>query len=661
MRLRRAIIGIVFLLSIVIASTSALGAVKATAIFSPEEVWTAQIPGSYDSLKSTYTMDVNLDDKAEIMVKMENYDAHTYQVMLLNGSDGEVMKTTKFTDTGYSESGDTVGMDATLYGITILNSQGGLLDEHYFMVFGNHSNNKRVSIYSVDYPSLQNISYRGIDIPSTITYLGYNIPVVSYGWIFHTLEVNSEPRLVYFGYYLGNYLGYQFEQLQIIMMDKNLNTLWDKTLTSPMVNYFPYGVDLVSFNGWGFHNDHEDVLIINLTASAGNTTLDAIDASTGALMWSTQLNGIYTVTLPIHAIPYPLAYQYDYDGDGTTDLAIPTITQNKEYRIYFVNSNGNVMGYYTANGPSIFALYTDTLVSSNLHNLVGSVDVNGDNYRDVFLLDNNTYLVCWDVVNNKSLWSVDIAAGNYHYIPFLSTNDVSGDGIWDLYLIGQENNGNTAVIKAISSAEGSVLFSKSYSDVIGIPIPGTVGVKEITDVNDDGFQDALVMQGYYNDGSVYINLTALSLKDGSEIWKTEVHSELNNNDYGNWSSQAMFGGDMNGDGTNDVVVRLYYHDINAAQYYTYLRVLSGTDGEVMWNGKVEGDSAPTDLFPFFALTIGTPWNQFDYNGDGIINEMLITTGYSVQIYALSQPIPELTYVAVLLVLPAIVLLLKRRK
>jgi len=641
-------IGVMMILGVLLLSSIGFASVKATAQFSPEEIWTSEILGSYNSLKTTPTMDINQDHKAEILVEMENYDAYTYRILLLNGSNGKVLAENVFTDTGYSESGDYCGEDATLHGITILNSQGGLLDEHYFMVFANHTDNKRISVYSVEYPSLNNISYMGIDVPDSINYMGYNIPVVTYGWRFHTLSINQEARLLYLGYYIGSYLGYQIEEIQILMMDKELNKLWEKTLIAPVISLNPYGVDIVSFNARGFHTDHEDILIVNLTGSPGNTTLEALDASTGTLMWSTQINGIYMITSPIYALPSMHTYFFDYNSDGVTDIALPTITNSEEFRVYFVSSNGNVLGYYVADGIPLFAIYTDKLVTQNEHNLIGSVDVNGDAYRDVFFVDNNTYLVCWDVIHNITLWHISLNSESYYYMPFLSTNDVNGDSVWDIYLLGGSKDGvlkGTVKMDAVNSVDGSIIYSRDFTDII-IGDVGTLGIKEVTDINNDGLQDAILVDGYYNDGSVYVNVSAISLKDGSLIWVTSVHSELNNEDYSNWSAEAVFGGDIDGDGINDVSVQLYYHDQSAGEYYTYLRILSGKDGSLMWTGKVEKDIQDAELMSFESLTVGSPWKEFDYNDDGIINEMLITTGYSVQIYALSQPIPEFSMVLI---------------
>jgi len=657
------IIGAMVILGILLTSSGGFATVKATSQFSPEEIWTTDIPGTYDMLKATQGMDINLDNKAEILVEMENYNAHTYSVLLLNGNNGDILNSTKFTDTGYAESGDICGEDATLHGITILNAEGGLLDEHYFMVFANHSNNKRISVYSVDYPSLQNISYLGIDIPANINYMGFNIPVVSYGWVFHTLSINQQAHIVYFGYYIGSYMGYQIEELHIMMMDRELNVLWEKKTVGPIISMFPYGVDIVSFNGRGFHTDHEDILIVNLTASPGNTTLEAIDASTGAIIWTEQINGIYLISSPIYALPSTQTYLFDYDSDGTTDIALPTLTQNNEIRVNFVNSAGTFMGYYVADGMPLFALYTDKLVAEHEHDLLANIDVNGDTYGEVFLVDNQTYLVCWDVFHNTTVWYNDISSTTYMYLASLSTNDVNSDGVWDIYLWGGSKNGllsGDVVINAINSVDGGNIYSKEYKNIL-IGDPGTLGVKEITDINGDGLQDALLVHSYGNDGTVYVNVSAISLKDGSEIWNVDVHSELDNDDYGNWSAEAVFEGDINGDGINDAVVRLYYHDVNEEKYYTYLRILSGEDGCVMWNGKVEGDTQPAELTSFEPLTVISPWTQFDYNGDGIINEMLITTGYSVQIYALSQPIPEFSPLIITGALALSALLFIRKK
>jgi len=68
-------IGVMMILGVLLLSSIGFASVKATAQFSPEEIWTSEILGSYNSLKTTPTMDINQDHKAEILVEMENYDA----------------------------------------------------------------------------------------------------------------------------------------------------------------------------------------------------------------------------------------------------------------------------------------------------------------------------------------------------------------------------------------------------------------------------------------------------------------------------------------------------------------------------------------------------------------------------------------------------------
>lgn len=92
--------------------------------FSPSEVWTTNMESSIGSINTTESMDANGDGLAEVMVTAENHSANTYSVYLLNGADGTTLNKTYFTDVGYEESGDVVGEDGTLYGITILDTQG---------------------------------------------------------------------------------------------------------------------------------------------------------------------------------------------------------------------------------------------------------------------------------------------------------------------------------------------------------------------------------------------------------------------------------------------------------------------------------------------------------------------------------------------------------
>ncbi len=638
--------------------------------FSPEEVWSVDVNKNRGTINGTYSaMDSNGDDKAEIMVEVENYSASTFTAVLLNGSDGNLLNLSTFTDVGYSENGDMVGMDGTLFGITIADATGTPYVEHYFMVFGNHSNNKHISIYSVEYPSLKNLSYKGIDIPSQITYGGYSISVKSYDWIFHIDQVNHEPCLVYFGIYEGSAYGYIVYQLEIKVFDKNLNTVWSRTEKVIGQIMVPIGVDMVEFNSHGFSSSHSDIILFNLTKSPGNTTIVALNLEDGSELWESTVYGYYIISDPIGALfsGSTPTYLFDYNADNSAEIMITTKTTNNETHLNFIDSSGSILGYYNTSirNYTIMSIYTD-VKTGIAHQLIRAIDVNNDGYGEVFFVENNSKALCWDVKNNQTIWEKDLGNQSYYYSLYLSTNDFTGDGVWDIYLIGMNDTTSRGYrsekinITMVNSATGTMLTSLYYDSLVSA-FSGTVVQKEISDINGDGAQDSILVQGYFNDGSsLYVHVWALSMNGSfSFIWDTDVDTGVNSEDYRNWTAYAFIVGDMDGDGYPEVLVKLYYTDAGG-NVSTYLRILSGKDGSVIWTGEVLSDKRDTDLEPFAPLAISGGWTQFDYNDDSIINEMLITTTSTVHIYAVSQPIPEFSTMLILIAIPVAMILLRKK-
>ncbi len=643
------------------------GASRANSSFSPTEIWTNSV--NYGKMSTVSAMDSNGDNLAEVLVEEENYTDNSYHIVLLNGADGTILNETMFTDVGYSDTGDDVGIDGTLFGETELGNNGVPNWEHHFMVFGNHSNNKRVSVYSIDYPAMENTSYRGIDIPSQISYGSLSATVSFYDWIFHVVDINGKPYMVYFGIYSGSTLVGAVYETQVIVLNETLSVMWERNETAIGTSgVVPIGIDLIGFQDRGFNGDYPSILFVNLTSNPGNTNLTSYDTLTGNEIWNIVLPGYTHVYDPInffHAVENLGTYIFDYNRDNKTDIVFSTFNSTSLH-LNFVNSSGKWLGYYntSASNVTVLAAQTDMRVAQ-FHREVKSIDVNGDGNGEVFFIDNNTKVVCWDIAHNTSVWTLPLINQSYAYSPELSTNDLNGDGTWDIYLIGMnESNANGVKVKkvnltAVDAKSGSEMWTKYYDDAIG-GFPGMGVIKEISDMNGDGLQDSLLIQGYYNDGTeLYVNVSGIS-GNGDTLWTVKVSPGVNSTDYQNWSKDSGIVGDINGDGYGDVIVKLYYD--NGSGVNTYIRILSGKDGSMMWEGEVINDTVDADISAFTTEHTVTSWNQFDYNQDGVNNELIITTSDTVQIYAVTQAVPEFNGAIFLvgIIIPAVIVLLRRK-
>jgi len=638
--------------------------------FSPQEVWTKNISASDGVVyNAEYTPDSNSDGKAEIRVITKNLTASQYTLILLNGDDGSEISRKVFMDVGYSENGDQVVIDPSVYGMIVLDEYGNFLHKHEYVIFVNRSDTSHISVYSLNYPSYSVKAYEAIILPSTINYGTINVPVSSHAVRFDVEYINGEVYLLSIIYSYGEYYGYGFYQINIYAYNESLTTIWQKEYKGATQPGYPvFGVDILEFNGRGVNGDYGDLAIVNLSANPGNTTIEILDSATGNLLWNTTLKGVVLISNPITALS--LGKTYDYDRDGYTDFVIPTFVTNGNLTyLNFVSSSGNLMGYYVTkiNNFTTYAIFTDEVFYAQ-HINVQTLDVNGDGYGEFFFVDNNSKIVCWDIYANTTVWVKQLTDTSYNYTIFLSTNDIDSDDTPDVYLMGykdyqvESSYRRDVILTGINGAQGNTLYTASYCGLV-TGMPGTTIKKEITDINGDSLQDSLLGQGYYNDGSgVYIYVLAVSMRDGSIIWNATVYTDLNNNDFANWTSQLYFGGDINGDGTNDVFAVIYYQDPATSKYTTYLRILSGTDGSLLWEGVVSEDDDSTDLLSFAFIKSITGWHEFDYNEDGITNEILITTSSSIHIYAVVGGVPEISIVYLyFVVMPAAVWILRRNR
>ena len=664
-----------FIIALLLISLGAANVRASSANFSPQEIWTYQpkIDTTYDpsmgtprnSMETSLHYDVNGDGVTDVVVEIYNYTAMTYTVILLSGADGSVLYKNKFTDVEYT----TAPVQPSIYSVTYIDDNGNLQALYQFVIFGNHSDNKRISVYKLG-SDLGNESYKGIELPTSI-----NTPYGSIPISMHYVDIriqnynySAKEGLLIMGYYGGSYYGYNVVELNVTMLDYDLNVVWQKKeLSLSMSGMVPFGMDITKLNGEGFNQENtvfEGADMVFVNESSGNTNIEAIEATNGSMLWNLTLPGFVYLSSPFDF--FGTINFIDYNNDSRVDLQIVTYYNNQTY-VYFVDADGNIVARYNWSRvvPIQDAIPTYTFNPSKpatvQHN---TIDLNGDGTRDIVFLVNYTLLVAFDIKDNQTLYTKDLSGDySYYFGLMLSKQDINGDGIDDLFLYGGNMSSGqywyNLNYTALDGATGKIIWSATYEHVINAAL-GPIYPVYFSDLNGDGYGNDIIIQGYTADSSgVYANVTVISLKDGSKLLTFKVNSSVSNTDFHSWSTLAAMIGDVNGDGINDIEISMDYSTTlsnNEPYVDTFIRIFSGSDGKLLWKGDVIGQHTTTNME---RMSWKSGRNLFAANN----NDILITTEDSVSDYEVQNAVPEFSAIflpALAITIVAAVIYLRRK-
>ena len=239
------------------------------------------------------------------------------------------------------------------------------------------------------------------------------------------------------------------------------------------------------------------------------------------------------------------------------------------------------------------------LFQDQLGNSVSGIgDINGDGFADLVVgapqdddVTNSGRARVFSGSDGRVLYNFVGESGDLFGNSVSGAGDVNGDGIDD-FIIGAprfSRVGGNGSARVLSGSDGSVLHifnGDDESDGFG----GSVG--GAGDVNGDGRADLIVgATGDDNNGDASGSARVLSGIDGSVLYNFNGDNE--NDFFGNSVSGA---GDVNGDGTPDMIVGARLDDNNGSGSGS-ARVFSGIDGSVLYNfdGDNEGDRFGTSV------------------------------------------------------------------
>ncbi|RJS72498.1 hypothetical protein CW714_04555 [Methanophagales archaeon] len=241
-------------------------------------------------------------------------------------------------------------------------------------------------------------------------------------------------------------------------------------------------------------------------------------------------------------------------------------------------------------------------------------DVNSDGIYDVIISDNDVSddegnLLMLSGSDGSTIWSknYDTCVGIVNLY-----DDANGDGIYDVIVSWCKYDVSNKVIFGVdllNGDDGTKIWSKlsSYDgefDCIGI------GADEFSDINGDGIIDVLVYlwrEEDYEEEKAYLTIKTFNGVNGAEFWEKTVLYE--GEWWGDWVHEA--GGDMNGDGIEDVLLGNEGWDAENDRGISEMRALDGKTGSELWKKDFTG------------YNIGCGYYACgDLNGDGL-NDIVV--------------------------------------
>ncbi|MCP4549903.1 MAG: T9SS type A sorting domain-containing protein [bacterium] len=316
--------------------------------------------------------------------------------------------------------------------------------------------------------------------------------------------------------------------------------MYDKTITIiknlGMGEYSPYTVYNVGPYGY------EDYNPISITAADFDNDGD-VDLATGNFgnySWSYFANngdGTFANPVVYHKVPWLAGppedlHAADVDNDGDMDLVCGTVHNV----IVFENLGG---GTFDVD----FAAYDTFGQARNI--CVG--DLNNDGWIDVAAANRDTDDLCILLNQGDGTYATGVQIGSFDNPGPIACQDIDGDRDLDI-IVGQSLYSSAASVVRTYANDGDAGFGTYQSKSIS---GGQQVGLELLDADGDGWMDVIISKSYQNE--VHHEL-ALLINDTTGGLGDPTYLDMINSSSSYYRPNGLDVGDMNGDGTLDLVI-----------------------------------------------------------------------------------------------------------
>ncbi len=303
----------------------------------------------------------------------------------------------------------------------------------------------------------------------------------------------------------------------------------------------------------------------------------------------------------------------DMDGDAVPDLVVSDPLAQKTGRVYLYSGKTGKWIRTLSGGASVEGFGMAVAVLG---------DLDGDQRSDVLAgayrksgFETGT-LLAYSGASGKLIREIPaIPPSSSALLRLAAMGDIDGDGTKD-FVVSDPSGGKGGSVHLKSTKSGSTIFEvEGAQSGTGL---GTV-IAALGDVDRDGVGDfAAAGKSEDEDGQCPIHVVVYSGKTGKKLHSLGGMKAPNFVFFIMTPPAIAAPGDLNGDGSADIVVGAPFQTNGARENCGMVRAFSGSDGKEIWTawGMTEKES---DCFGFAAVAAG------DLDGDGV-QEVVVAGG-----------------------------------